>query len=131
MAKFKGDYYIIDRDEREIGGECDTIATFKTWREAKKAWDEMKPDPASDVTLWFARKNDTKEGRCETITSKPEDHHPFFNLVGIFKDLGFKAVPVEGKKGVKRIVKKKGAKLNKKMQMMIDEMEAQRKKRIN
>jgi hypothetical protein len=50
--------YIIDRDERELLDDEDaliTVARFATWKEAKKAWDETKPDPRPDVAMFFAR----------------------------------------------------------------------------
>ena len=51
MAKFKGDYYTIDLDERELGGELKELTRFEDWKEAQTAWDAMS-DP-EEGCLWL------------------------------------------------------------------------------
>lgn len=47
--------YLIDRDEREIGGKLVTVAAANTWLAIKRKWDDLPPDPRKDVTLFLGR----------------------------------------------------------------------------
>lgn len=55
MAQGKGDRYLIERDERDIGGRCRITATFETWQAATAAWQLVEPDPNPDVFIWLLR----------------------------------------------------------------------------
>lgn len=56
MAKLKpDDIYIIERDERDIGGKLERIATYYDWEHARDAWKNTPPDDREDVQLWFVK----------------------------------------------------------------------------
>jgi hypothetical protein len=72
MATAKGHYYIIDRDEREVGGELVRVATLNTWTEAKAAWDKTEPSGDDQVPMFFARMSKMRDGSdsCDTLACK-------------------------------------------------------------
>lgn len=72
MAVAKGDYYIIDRDERDIGGELVRVATLRTWKSAKQAWSETQPSDDEQVGMFFARVRVMQDGTegCDTLDCK-------------------------------------------------------------
>lgn len=61
--------YIIDRDEREIGGELVRVATFTSWKEAKAAWDSTRRAEDRNVSMFFARLHTMANGEesCDTL----------------------------------------------------------------
>jgi hypothetical protein len=101
MAKFKGDFYIVDLDEREIGGNLSTISRFDTWKEASKAWNNL-PEPEMGC-LWLARKNERYPSRDETITGKGPDISPLFvGFSEMIKDMAQSGeIKIKGKKSTR------------------------------
>ena len=55
MAYGMGDRYVIERDERDIGGNCTITATFETWQAATAAWELIQPDENEKVFMWLLR----------------------------------------------------------------------------
>lgn len=71
MAKFKGDYYCIELDEREIGGELTTLHIIHDWKAACAAWDKQ-PEPEQGC-VWFGRCNPSRPDDSDTIAYKGPD----------------------------------------------------------
>lgn len=55
MAKYRGDRYIIERDERDIGGGLVRLCIFDNWADAYLKWLETKTDCRRGVQLWLLR----------------------------------------------------------------------------
>lgn len=49
------DVYVIERDERDIGGGFKIIARFDSWLEASKAWNLVHEDDDPNVFMWLLR----------------------------------------------------------------------------
>jgi hypothetical protein len=60
------DRYIIERDERDIGGGCTVVATFETWQVANKAWNLLEPDDDERIFLWLLRVHNGEPNHLNT-----------------------------------------------------------------
>jgi hypothetical protein len=72
MSGARGDKYIIERDERDLGGKLHRIALYDNWIAAKHAWQVTGPDEEPDIVYWLCR---LREGiddpaHCDVIESK-------------------------------------------------------------
>ena len=76
MSKARGDKYIIERDERDIGGKLIRVAEYDDWDVAKAAWNARKPDDNRDIVFWFCRINDGIDdpAHCFVIESKEKNN---------------------------------------------------------
>lgn len=81
MTKNRGDVYIIERDERDIGGKLTTLATFYDEKTAYQAWETAEPDREHGVQLWLCRLNGGiyDPSHCDVLEFKdldPDDLTP-------------------------------------------------------
>lgn len=50
------DTYIIERDERDMGGALTLIAVYEDYQTAKEVWDKIESPINENVTLWLLRR---------------------------------------------------------------------------
>jgi len=65
--KAESQVYLIDRDERDIGGELKTIHRCESWTRAQNLWFKLRPDENPYVAYWLTRDDD---GNTTTIDRK-------------------------------------------------------------
>ena len=71
----RGDIYVIERDERDIGGKLTRIATFYDHAAAYSAWHATEPDRRFGVQFWLVRMNFGIDdpAHCDVIEFKEID----------------------------------------------------------
>lgn len=101
MAKYRGDYYTITLDERELGGDMTTLAAFDDWREAQAAWEAM-PEPEQGC-IWFGKCNHIDKSYSEAISCKGPDKDPLFEqwVQAIDELIEEGSIKVRGKKATR------------------------------
>lgn len=55
MSKARGDTYVIEIDERDVGGGLRTVAVYYQWDDASTAWKKLEPDARAGVQHWLLR----------------------------------------------------------------------------
>jgi hypothetical protein len=75
VSKARGDRYIIERDERDVGGKLIRIAEFDDWTAAKAAWESTNPDASPNMMFWLCRLNEGIDdpAHCFVIESKEKE----------------------------------------------------------
>lgn len=75
MSKARGDKYIIERDERDLGGKLVRVAEYEDWDAAKSAWQSTDPDERPGIMFWFCRLNNGIDdpAHCFVIESKERE----------------------------------------------------------
>lgn len=61
------DTYVIERDERDMGGAQTIVAVYDNFKSAKEAWDKVVTPMNEHVTIWFLRRIGGSEDLGKTV----------------------------------------------------------------
>jgi len=50
------DTYVIERDERDLGGEITVIAIYEDYQTALAVWEKVAVPVNEKITMWFLRR---------------------------------------------------------------------------